>query len=196
MDAQPVRTSHEHPAGTTRKIATGLTDSTHSSTSSSAERYQLDMFDTTPILLYKYREGVQTSSQKDLCAYLDEGMSPSLLLPSPPFDKRNPYTDLDTSATDERRRVTKKPLPRLTSYVEIKRHDLFLPEEKAQYADLPNYDSSLASIRVPLGAYLRRAVAPSGYENIYIVSHENGGSPSSSTSPSDVATSFGSLPPA
>lgn len=56
---------------TATRNTTGLTDSTHSSTSSSASRYALDEEDTKPILLYKYRGGLQTSSQKDLCAWLD-----------------------------------------------------------------------------------------------------------------------------
>lgn len=69
-----------HPA--TLKTDTGLTASTHSSTSS-AERYRLDEFDTNPILLYRYRGGLQTSSQKDLCAWLDKGMQ----IPSHPPDQ-------------------------------------------------------------------------------------------------------------
>ncbi|RMY46166.1 hypothetical protein D0863_15902 [Hortaea werneckii] len=57
-----------------RNNETGLSNSTvSSSTSSSAERYSLDEFDTKPILLYKYRGQLQTSSQKDLCAWLDKG---------------------------------------------------------------------------------------------------------------------------
>lgn len=56
-------------------VGTGLTDSTHSSTSSaSGERYRLDHEDTSPILLYTYRGKLETSSQKDLCAMLDKGM--------------------------------------------------------------------------------------------------------------------------
>ena len=57
------------------KVDTGLTDSTHGSASSSAsaERYRLDEFDESPILLYRYRGGLQTSSQKDLCSWLDKG---------------------------------------------------------------------------------------------------------------------------
>lgn len=54
---------------------TGLSDSTHSSTSSSARKFALDEDDTGPILLYKYRGGLKTSSQKDLCALLDKGES-------------------------------------------------------------------------------------------------------------------------
>ena len=57
-----------------RNNETGLSNSTvSSSTSSSAERYRLDEFDTKPILLYQYRGQLQTSSQKDLCAWLDKG---------------------------------------------------------------------------------------------------------------------------
>lgn len=54
-----------------RNHQTGLSDST--TTSSSAEKYRLDEFDDRPILLYKYRGGLQTSSQKDICSWLDKG---------------------------------------------------------------------------------------------------------------------------
>jgi len=66
-----------------RSNQTGLSDSTHSSTSS-AEKYRLDECDARPILLYKYRGRLQVSSQKDLCAWLDKGKSTphSTLTPS------------------------------------------------------------------------------------------------------------------
>ena len=64
-----------------RNNGTGLTESTHSSSSSgSAEKYALDESDERPILLYKYRGGLQTSSQRDLCAWLDKGESPMSVL--------------------------------------------------------------------------------------------------------------------
>ncbi|KAI5363590.1 hypothetical protein Slin14017_G055540 [Septoria linicola] len=135
--------------GATRNT-TGLTDSTHSSTSSSASRYALDEEDTSPILLYKYRGDLQTSSQKDLCAWLDK---------------------------DENFRVTKKQIPRYSSYVEVKRHDLFLPDEQREYRNTPNYDSNLASIKIPTLAYWSRLIL-GGYDNLYIVSPET--SPTSS----------------
>lgn len=133
---------------------TGLSDSTHNS-SVSAERYCLDEFDDNPILLYKYRSGLQTSSQRDLCSWLDK---------------------------DEKLRVTKKPIPRLTSYVDVKRHDLYLPEEKEQFASFPNYDSNLASVKVPSMAYWSRALL-GNYHDLYIVSPES--SPSSSIADDD-----------
>ncbi|KAK5716908.1 hypothetical protein LTR17_009372 [Elasticomyces elasticus] len=126
-----------------RSNETGLTDSTHSS-SHSAERYRLDEFDSRPVLCYKYRGKLETSSQKDICARLDK---------------------------DENLRCTRLQIPRGASYLEVKRHDLYLPEEKEQYEDFPNYDSSLASIKVPLLAYLSRMVF-GNYDELYIVSPE------------------------
>lgn len=158
----------------TLKTDTGLTGSTHSSTSS-AERYRLDEFDTNPILLYKYRGGLQTSSQKDLCAWLDKGMEiASLILHECPADVFR--------ATDENFRVTKKSIPRLCSYVDVKRHDLYLPEEKELYGSLPNFDSSLASVKIPSQAYWSRLFL-GGYDNLFIVSPET--SPASSTASDD-----------
>jgi len=41
-----------------RSDKTGLSDSTHTSTSSASEKYRLDELDESPILLYKYRGGL------------------------------------------------------------------------------------------------------------------------------------------
>lgn len=202
-----------------RNNGTGLTDSTHSSSSSSsAERYALDEGDDRPILLYKYRGGLQTSSQRDLCAWLDKGKIPSSSrLPDPrkwcgcsiridiqtkkrcSHDSRllnTPFThapggttwpnalknkDLLTS-TDEKLRLTRKPIPRMTSYVDVKRHDLYTTNEKCAYAKLPNYDSNLASIKIPSNAYWSRLIL-GNYEELYIVSPES--SPASSVADDD-----------
>ena len=89
--------------------------------------------------------------------------------------------------TDESLRVTTKPIPRATSVVDVKRHDLYLPYEKELYGHLPNYDSNLASIKVPSLAYWSRMLW-GGYENLYIVSAES--SPNSSQAdPESIRTS-------
>lgn len=156
-----------------RRDKTGLSDSTHTSTSSASEKYRLDEHDETPILLYKYRGGLQTSSQKDLCSWLDKGKNTSIA--------SNMYlTDTDTALPDEnfeKHRVTRKPIPRYTSYVDVKRHDLYMPEEKAEYEKFPNYDSSLASVKIPSIPYWSRMFL-GRYPELYIVSAES--SPSSS----------------
>jgi len=153
---------------------TGLTDSTHSS-SSSAERYRLDAFDSRPVLCYRYRGKLQTTSPKEICEILDKGklVDYSHVIRTP--------ANIAVS-TDENLRCTKKQIPRGTSYIEVKRHDLYLAEEKEQYETFPNYNSSLASIKVPLLAYLSRMLFGS-YDELYIVSPET--SPSSSIAGDD-----------
>ena len=78
-------------------------------------------------------------------------------------------------------RVTKKPIPRFTSTIEVKRHDLYSEDEKEQYRRYPNYDSSLASIRLPSHVFWARSVMGS-YTDLYILSPERspGGSAASS----------------
>ncbi|KAF2720028.1 hypothetical protein K431DRAFT_286182 [Polychaeton citri CBS 116435] len=131
------------------KTDTGLSNSTHSS-SSSAIRYGLDEEDKRPVLTYQYRGPLKTSSQKDLCAWLDK---------------------------DEKLRVTRKHIPRYTSYLDVKRHDLYLADEKEAYRQTPNYNSSLASVKMPMLAYWSRILFGS-YDDLYIVSPES--SPNSS----------------
>jgi len=156
-----------------RSDKTGLSDSTHTSTSSASEKYSLDELDESPILLYKYRGGLQTSSQKDLCAWLDKGMSKSRASPYYSHTTNHPLPDENF----EKHRVTRKPIPRYTSYVDVKRHDLYMPEEKAIYEKFPNYDSSLASVKIPTIPYWSRMLL-GRYPDLYIVSTES--SPSSS----------------
>lgn len=168
MDAPAIDT-----ASLERRDKTGLSDSTHTSNSSASEKYRLDEHDETPILLYKYRGGLQTSSQKDLCSWLDKGENSSAT-------SHIRSQDTDTALSDEnfeKHRVTRKPIPRYTSYVDVKRHDLYMPEEKAEYEKFPNYDSSLASVKIPSIPYWSRMFL-GRYPELYIVSAES--SPSSS----------------
>jgi hypothetical protein len=169
------------PASLERSDKTGLTDSTHTSSSSASEKYRLDEFDAAPILLYTYRGGLKTSSQKEICAWLNKGMSPA------PHSADHhatlaSLTYCDVGKNIERHRVTKKPIPRYTSYVDVKRHDLYLPEEKPMYASFPNYDSSLASIKIPSIPYWSRMLL-GNYSELFIVSPES--SPSSSIADDD-----------
>lgn len=53
----------------------------------------------------------------------------------------------------------------------MKRHDLYLPYERDEYSKYPNYDSSLASIRLPPNVYWGRLLMGS-YEDLFIVSPE------------------------
>lgn len=162
---------HATPAGTqSPKTVTGLTNSTHSSSSSSAERFHLDEFDDSPVLVYRYRGGgLHTSSQKELCALLDKGEFSAT-------DNTSQTISL-TIATEERLRVTKKPISRGDSYIDVAQNDLYLPEEHAQYRTFPSYYQSLASIRVPTKVYLSRMLLGS-YDKLYIVSPQS--SPESS----------------
>lgn len=164
-----------HPQILTRSQGSSLSDTTHSSRSS-AEKYNLDDEDPNPILLYHYRGVLKTSSQKDLCAILEKSA------PSHKVAQTDFRATADTNTPDEFLRVTKKSIPRFTSYISVQRHDLYLPEEKRQYAEYPNYDSNLASIKIPSMAYWSRAIFGS-YQDLYIVSPET--SPSSSRADED-----------
>ncbi|KAK1059040.1 hypothetical protein LTR74_012929 [Friedmanniomyces endolithicus] len=152
-----------------RSNQTGFSDSTGTSLSS-AERLGLDDTDSRPILCYQYRGKLETLPRKDLCARLDKGTPPS-----PHEDPTNilyPMVTDTLAAADESLRCTLKLIPRGTSYIDVKRHDLFLAEEKHAYEDFPNYDASLASIKVPLLAWLSRMVW-GNYDELYILSYDS-----------------------
>lgn len=162
---------------------TGLSDSTHSSSSSSAERYRLDEMDGSPILLYKYRGGLQTSSQKDICHWLDksEQVGSRSGRRAAGTDRTCRFYERDdmlaNTLADDKYRVTRKAIPRLTSYINIKRHDLYLDDERERYADFPNYNSDLASVKIPSIPYWSRLLL-GNYQDLFIVSPES--SPASS----------------
>ncbi|OJD30516.1 uncharacterized protein BKCO1_5900048 [Diplodia corticola] len=143
------------------------TDST--SSTRSAEKFGLDEKDNASILVYKYRTGLDLSSQEDLCKALDKGrlhqLHPSL-------------------------RVTRKRIPRGDSRVEVKREDLWNDEEKSTYSDFPNSKSGLASVCLPRSVWFKRMLF-NQFQDLYIVSPEttptsslNGSPESSQCSPS------------
>ncbi|KAF4551369.1 Hypothetical protein D9617_13g098670 [Elsinoe fawcettii] len=144
---------------TTSTQQTWQTDSSNSSTSS-ATRYALDSGDESPILVYYWNDGlsIEKTSQQALCDVLDRNRG---------------------------LRVTKKSIPKRTSYIEVKRHDLFMPYEKDKYSQFPNYNSSLASIRLPSNVYWSRNLFGT-YDKLFIVSPET--SPASSPSSSFAAS--------
>lgn len=72
----------------------------------------------------------------------------------------------------------------------MRRHDLFLPEEKENYYDLPNYESSVASIKLPSHAYWSKVLF-GRYSQLFIVSPET--SPNCSLADDDSQRT--SLPP-
>ncbi|GAM85322.1 hypothetical protein ANO11243_033270 [Dothideomycetidae sp. 11243] len=117
---------------------------TSGSSSTSASRYGLDVDDPASILVFDWDGSIEKTSQRRLCAELDR---------------------------DGSRRVTKKEIPKGCAYVEVRRHDLYLPYERELYKRLPNYNSSLASIRLPSSVYWSRYFFGS-YDKLYIVSPE------------------------
>lgn len=164
---------------TTNTQQTWQTNSSNSS-SSSATRYALDVDDHSPILVYRWNDGlsIEKTTQHELCQDLDRSEYMSLPV----------YTSntADVFSADRSLRVTKKLIPKRTSYVEVKRHDLFMPYEQEKFRQFPNYDSSLASIRLPSNIYWSRNLFGS-YDRLFIVSPEMSpaNSPSGSFADSD-----------
>ncbi|KAK7510024.1 uncharacterized protein IWZ02DRAFT_148906 [Phyllosticta citriasiana] len=137
------------------------TNSTASTRSS--ERYGLDEKDSSSILVYKYRGSLEVSSQEELSKTLDK---------------------------DPNLRLTRKPIPRGDSRVEVKREDLWTDTEKSDFSYFPNSKSGLASICLPRSVWFKRLLF-NQFPDLYIVSPEttpassvNGSLESSQCSPS------------
>lgn len=146
------------PSTACHKEGTGL------SSLSASSRYSLSKDDERPILSYDWRGETSLTTQKDLVQRL--GCDGELLLC---FDT----IQVGLMQSDTPLRVTKKPISRGQSVVEIKRHDLYLDEERTAYKGFPNYDSSLAAISLPTSVVMRRALSPrSTYDQLYIISPE------------------------
>ncbi|KAF2084112.1 hypothetical protein K490DRAFT_16993, partial [Saccharata proteae CBS 121410] len=122
-----------------------------STTSSrSSEKYGLDEKDTSSILVYRYRGGLDVSSQEELSKTVDK---------------------------DPRLRVSRKRIPRGDSRVEVKTEDLYNEPERSEYQKYPNFRNSLANIGLPSSVYWKRLLF-NQFQDLYIVSPES--SPASS----------------
>lgn len=133
--------------------------STSGTTSSKASSlFDLDENSNKSILVYKYRsgaKGLECTTEGALCAELDKH-------PRLPF-----------------MRVTKKPIPRGASRMDIHLEDLFLPVERDQYAEKISSKSSVANVGLPTVAKWKHMVLGS-YDDLYIVSHTHTPTPESS----------------
>jgi hypothetical protein len=76
-------------------------------------------------------------------------------------------------------RVTKKPIPRGNSRLEILGEDLMLPEEREKYSDKPTLKVSVANVGLPRIAKWKHMILGS-YEDLYIVSRSPTQTPDSS----------------
>jgi hypothetical protein len=141
----------------------------------SAERFGLDENDRADILVYKYREGLEKSSQEKLCQDLDKGMcSPlSLRLLCKKYRSGLP----NVWRIEPRYRCSKIRIPRGNSRVEVRHGDLYPERERSKVIDKPNYKSNVASIGLPFGVRVKRLLFDQ-YKDLYIVSPDS--SPNSS----------------
>lgn len=82
-------------------------------------------------------------------------------------------------------RVTRKPIPRGYSRLDILGEDLMLPEERDKYAEKPTLKASIANVGLPKLAKWKHMILGS-YDDLYIVSrsHSPTPSPTSSKNPS------------
>ena len=76
-------------------------------------------------------------------------------------------------------RVTKKPIPRGASRMDIHQEDLYMPEELSMYADKISPKTSIANVGLSSMAKWKHMVLGS-YEDLYIVFQAHTPSPGSS----------------
>jgi hypothetical protein len=76
-------------------------------------------------------------------------------------------------------RVTRKPIPRGNSRLEILSEDLLSPSERKQYADKPTLKASVANVGLPTLAKWKHMILGS-YDNLYIVWRSHTPSPEAS----------------
>ncbi|KAF2029914.1 hypothetical protein EK21DRAFT_66713 [Setomelanomma holmii] len=132
------------------------TSGTASSKASSL--FDLDEHGSKSILVYKYRSGargLEVKTEHDLCAELDQD-------PNLPF-----------------MRVTRKPIPRGNSRLDILGEDLMMPEEREKYAEKPTLKVSIANVGLPKLAKWKHMILGT-YEDLYIVSRSPTQTPESS----------------
>ncbi|EOA83539.1 uncharacterized protein SETTUDRAFT_94576 [Exserohilum turcica Et28A] len=129
-----------------------------SESSKASSLFDLDEKSSKPILVYKFRsgaKGLEVKTQRDLCTELDND-------PSLPF-----------------LRVTRKPIPRGNSRLDILNEDLLAPSEREKYAEKPTLKASVANVGLPTLARWKRMILGS-YDDLYIVSRSHTPSPEAS----------------
>lgn len=135
---------------TFKSISTSGTASSKAST-----LFDLDEHGSKPILVYRYRsgaKGLELRTEHDLCAELDQ----------------DPFM-----------RVTRKPIPRGNSRLDILGEDLMLPEEREKYSEKPTLKVSVANVGLPRLAKWKHMILGS-YDALYIVSRSPTQSPNAS----------------
>lgn len=150
------------------------TSGTASSKASSL--FDLDENGSKPILVYRYRsgaKGLETKTEHDLCAELDQGRLSCWSLLPPQLTPVLPDPNLPFM------RVTKKPIPRGYSRLDILGEDLMLPEEREKYSTKPTLKVSVANVGLPRLAKWKHMLMGS-YEDLYIVSRSPSQTPDSS----------------
>ncbi|KAH7075110.1 hypothetical protein FB567DRAFT_183695 [Paraphoma chrysanthemicola] len=134
------------------------TSTSGTASSKASSLFDLDEHGSKSILVYKYRsgaKGLETRTEHDLCAELDQD-------PNLPF-----------------MRVTRKPIPRGNSRLDILGEDLMMPEERERYAEKPTLKVSVANVGLPKLAKWKHMILGS-YEDLYIVSRSPTQTPESS----------------
>lgn len=76
-------------------------------------------------------------------------------------------------------RVTRKPIPRGNSRLDILNEDLLAPSEREKYAEKPTLKASVANVGLPTLARWKRMILGS-YDDLYIVSRSHTPSPEAS----------------
>jgi hypothetical protein len=92
-----------------------------------------------------------------------------------PKHQRHPYSHgasaLPTaSLADTDLQCTTKPISRGALNVDIYERDLLTDAQKAQFADLPNYESNVAGVSVPFKVFLGKLVGSNDFDNLVILS--------------------------
>ena len=152
--------------------------STSGSESSKASTlFDLDENSSKPILVYKFRsgaKGLEVKTERDLCSELDNGKCTRLrLVKLARSDSNNPDPSLPFL------RVTRKPIPRGNSRLDILNEDLLAPSEREKYAEKPTLKASVANVGLPTLARWKRMILGS-YDDLYIVSRSHTPSPEAS----------------
>lgn len=150
------------------------------SSSKASSLFDLNQTSRKSILVYRYRsgaKGLEITTECDLCAELDNGEStrvrhrlprPHALTPSSPADPSLPFI-----------RVTRKPIPRGNSRLDISNEDLLLPDERERLATRLPPKVSVANVGLPTMAKWKHLILGS-FAELYIVHRGHSPTPDSS----------------
>jgi hypothetical protein len=130
---------------------------------------------TSKVLVYQHRHNAANPIVNDGLAVMTTSELDNILetrkCPRPQeqtLDRRKPM--LTSFIADPNLQRTSKPIPRGALSIDVYERDLLTEAQKPQFAAMPNYETNVAGVTVPLKIFLGKLLGSKEFEELVILS--------------------------